>query len=75
MKDKSLNGIRSKRVRDLVRKARALGCSIEWGGNGHVLIHPPDGGKPTWVSATMEDKDPRAYLNARASLRRAGVDV
>lgn len=70
-----LNSIRSKRVRDLVVRALDLGCTMELGGNGHILVRPPGGGKPTWVSASLDDKDPRSYLNTRASLRRSGVDV
>src|SRR4051812_1299136 len=47
------------------------GGRIEHGGDNHIRIYPPDGGKPISMAATPSD--PRALANYRAAVRRAGM--
>ena len=67
--------LRSARYEQLVQAAEAAGWGVRFAGNGHMLLVPPQGGKPVSISLTMEDKDNRVFLNARAALRRGGVSV
>lgn len=68
-------GIRDSRIADLVDLAEQRGWTVRLGGNGHLLVYPPDGGKPVSVSMTLNSKEPRAWLNTRAAFRRGGLDV
>lgn len=61
-----------KRARPLVRAALAQGWRVEVTGGNHLRLLPPHG-RPVFMAATPSDH--RSVLNARATLRRAGLEV
>lgn len=68
-------GIRTGAVRDLVEKAKAQGWSvIEYDGQGHMRLLPPDGQPGVSVSRTVPDEG-RSVKNLRATLRRRGLQL
>ena len=68
-----VRGLRDRRFQRLIDAAVAHGWKLDYNGSGHPALYPAGGGKPIWLSATLDSKEPHAYLNVRASLRRRGV--
>ncbi len=63
-----------RKVRPLVKVAVKQGWRVEIGRNQHLRFCPPDKDRrPVVVSATPSDR--RAMLNARANLRRQGLEL
>ena len=62
-------------MRDLAREvlAHEPPLRVRLGGHNALVVYPPDGSRPISLSGTASDH--HAADNARASLRRAGVDV
>ena len=74
---KPVAGTRKRRITDpemraLVDAARKDGCTITSTGSGHIHVKTPDG---KTVSLPFTPSDHRSFLNCRAELRRAGVNV
>lgn len=69
----TVKGIRSGRQRALVDAALAAGWTARVDGDSHIRLVPPRGRGVT-ISTTANDQG-RQYLNARAALRREGLDV
>ncbi len=59
--------------RKLVRTLEAQGCAVTKAGSGHWRVRCPSGAL-VFVSDSPSDEK-RAWLNVRADLRRAGVEV
>lgn len=70
----SVKGIRSGKQRALVDAALAAGWKARYDGANHIRLIPPTGGRGVTISTTADDRS-RGYLNARAALRREGLDV
>lgn len=68
-----LRGISDKHVRQLLTKARKQGCTFVRSGGDHIRVLGPDDKLIT--STGMTASDHRSWLNVRAELRKAGVDV
>ena len=62
----------SKRIRPVLKQARALDCTVERTNGGHVRITCPDGGV---IFTGMTPSDPRSVKNLTAMLRRKGVEL
>jgi hypothetical protein len=63
---------RSRGTEELVEAARKAGWRVVEG--KHVIVYPKDPTKAPVVLARTPS-DHRAYMNSRARLRRAGLDV
>jgi hypothetical protein len=61
-------------VQDMLDIAAANGWTIRTTVRGHLQLRPPDPDKPL-VVVTHKRGDPRAFRNARAQLKRAGLPV
>lgn len=71
-----MKGIRSERLRRLVKCAEEQGWTTVHDGRGHVRATNPDTGNTFWVSATANDKAMgHHYENTKATARRAGLDT
>lgn len=70
----TVKGIRSGRQRALVEAALAAGWTARVDGDSHIRLVPPTGGRGVTISTTANDQG-RQYLNARAALRKEGLDV
>ena len=63
--------------KQVIRRAQDEGWRIKEGGK-HVLLYPPDGGRPIPLSRGQRStatRQPRARKNTEARLRRAGLEV
>lgn len=65
-------GMKKGPMRDLAREVIDLGCRVRVTGHLGLLVYPPHG-RPITLSLTASDA--RAAANARAQLRRGGLDI
>lgn len=63
---------KKKEAKAFVRALLKQGCTVERTGGGHLKVTTP-GGEMVYTGSTPSDL--RSWLNARARLRRAGVDL
>jgi len=66
-------GIKKGPMRDLAVAAVEAGWRGKITGHNSLMLMPPNGGTPVVIPLTTSDS--RAHKNARALLRRAGLDV
>lgn len=59
-------------IRKLVKAARRQGWTVERTSGGHLRFAPPRG---AYIVVSFSPSDHRSWLNARARLRRAGLEV
>lgn len=63
-----------KRINEFIRTALRSGWRVEGGGAWHYKLIPPDRGKPM-VVLPASASDGNGWKNARAALRRSGLNV
>jgi hypothetical protein len=70
---KVAHGFRSPRARELFLRAVRDGHRWQRTSSGHVLIHGPTG--EVSLSMSVDERNARSWANARATARRAGLNV
>lgn len=63
--------VRPKQLSDMLKKAEKQGCTVEFTNGGHIKITTPNG--PVFTASTGGDT--RGWKNARALLRKKGLDL